>query len=139
MQSHPTAGTLVFVNEAFSIKVFYEPHSYMIYVKVTRLDTGEGYNLHEILHAIAPEEESRSQCSGADDNKMEQCLGQLGELCQKHLEGIIAMDATTLKSVKISATEVRRKYTLEAEFGAIKHSANVAWERKDGQGHIGCT
>ncbi len=130
-QAHPAEGTIVFTNEALFITLFREYLSYMIYVKVTRRDTGEEYLLHEIIHAIVPEEESRSQCSGTDDNKMEQCLSQLGELCQRHLHGLFAMDAETLNMISNSARKEHQKYTLEAEYGAFKDRANAAWEKKE--------
>ena len=41
------------------------------------------------------------------------------------------MDEASFEKVASSAKEMRRRYTLEAQYGAIKDRANLAWERKD--------
>jgi hypothetical protein len=114
-----------------AVKVFREPGSYMIYVEFRRNDTGEEYLLHEILHALAPEHEPQSQCSGADEQKADRCLKQLSQLCERHLQDFLAMDESAVAKVASSANSMRTQYTLDAQYGAIKDRANEAWERKD--------
>lgn len=124
-------GVVTFSSDCLAVRVFREPGSYMIYVEVQRNDTREAYLLHEILHALAPEHESQSQCSGADKKKAKRCLKQLSQLCEQHLQDVLAMDESTLAKVASSARSFRTKCTLDAQYGATKDRANEAWERKD--------
>ena len=124
-------GIVVFANAFLMVKVFREPGSYMIYVEFRRNDTGEEYLLHEILHALAPEYEAQSQCSGTDEQQSHQCLRQLSLLCERQLHDFLAMDESTLAKVAASARLMRAQYTLSAQYSAIKDRANEAWERKD--------
>ena len=103
----------------------------MIYVEFRRNDTGEEYLLHEILHALAPEYEPQSQCSGADEQKANHCLKQLSKLCEVQLQDFLALDDSTVARVASSAKSMRMQYTLDAQYGAIKDRANAAWERKE--------
>ncbi len=125
------SGVVTFASDRLAVKVFCEPGSYMIYVEFRRNDTGEEYLLHEILHALAPEHEPQSQCSGAEIQKANRCLKQLSQLCERQLQEFFAMDESTLAKVASSAKSMRTQYTLEAQYGAIKDRANEAWERKD--------
>lgn len=122
---------VVFTNGQITLRIFCERGSCMTYVEVCRKDTGEEYLLHEILHALAPDETLSPQCSVADSTKAEKCLSQLSHLCSCYLQGIIAMDEATFAAVRKTATEMRRQYTLEAQYGAIKLRANLAWEHHD--------
>lgn len=124
-------GVVIFANESFEFRVFREPGSYMIYVEIRRNDTGEEYLLHEILNALAPDDEPNAQCSGADEAKTSCCLSQLSQLCRQHLQRFLAMDKATLEKVALSAKLMRTRYTLDAQYGAVKDRANQAWEQKD--------
>ena len=124
-------GAVVFTNSLLSIRVFRERGSHMTYVEVRREETGESYVLHEIVAALAPDETLSPQCSSADSTKMAHCLAQLSQLCQRHLQGILAMDVATFKKVAESASANRKRRTLEAQYGPTKDLANLAWERKD--------
>jgi hypothetical protein len=124
-------GVVTFASDRLAVKVFREPGSYMIYVEFRRNDTGEEYLLHEILHALAPEYEPQSKCSGADEQKASHCLKQLSQLCEVQLRDFLALDDSTLAKVASSAKLTRTQYTLDAQYGAIKDRANEAWERKD--------
>ena len=125
------SGVVTFTSDCLTMRVFREPGSYMVYVEFRRNDTGEEYLLHEILHALAPEHEPESQCSGADEQKVKRCLRQLSQLCEQHLQGFLAMDESTVAKVASSARSTRTQHTLDAQYGAIKDRANEAWERKD--------
>lgn len=125
------SGVVTFGSDCFTVKVFRDPGSRMIYVEFQRNDTGEEYLLHEILHALAPEDEPKGQCSGANEAKANRCLSQLSQLCQQHVQDFLAMDEATLEHVALSAKSMRTQYTLNAQYGAIKDRANEAWERKD--------
>lgn len=124
-------GVVTFASDRLAVKVSREPGSYMIYVEFRRNDSGEEYLLHEILHALAPEYEPQSQCSGADEQKASHCLQQLSQLCEVQLQDFLALDDSTLAKVASSAKSMRIQYTLDAQYGAIKDRANEAWERKD--------
>ena len=124
-------GVVTFAGDRWAVKVFREPGSYMIYVEFRRNDTGEEYLLHEILHALAPEYEPQSQCSGADEQKANHCLKQLSKLCEVQLQDFLALDDSTVARVASSAKSMRMQYTLDAQYGAIKDRANAAWERKE--------
>jgi hypothetical protein len=122
---------VTFASDCLALRVFREPGSCMIYVEFRRHDTGEEYLLHEILHALAPEFESKAQCSGADEQKSNRCLKQLSQLCEHQLQDFLAMDESTLTKVALSAKLMRSQYTLDAQYGAIKDRAKEAWDRKD--------
>jgi hypothetical protein len=124
-------GAVTFASDRLAVKVFREPGSYMIYVEFRCNDTGEEYLLHEILHAVAPEYEPQSQCSGAHEQETSQCLKQLSQLCEVQLRGFLALDDSTLAKIASSAKSMRMQYTLDAQYGAIRDRANEAWERKD--------
>jgi hypothetical protein len=122
---------VVFANDDFEFRLFREPGSYMIYCEVRCKDTGEDYLLHELLRSLAPGEELNAQCSGADEQKMKRCLKQLGQLCERHLQSFLSMDESTHKRVATSVESTRARYTLHAQYGAVKDLANQAWDRKD--------
>lgn len=124
-------GAVEFRNNALAVRVVREPGSYTVSVEVHWDDTGEYYLLHEILRALAPDEVITSECSGFDIGKMKRGLAQLGQVCQRYLGGILALDTAILEKISDSAQAERTRYTLSAQYGAIKDQANDAWERKD--------
>ncbi len=126
-------NAVTFTSDRLTITVFRDPASYMIYVELRRNGTGEKYLLHEIVRALAPDEASRCQCSGADEQKTRRCLNQLAQLCERHLQKFLDMDERTLEKVASTAKTMREQYTLEAQYGAIKDRANQAWDAKDWQ------
>jgi|GEM_PF-5568849 len=126
-------NAITFTNDSFTITVFRESGSYMIYAEFSRNGTGEKFLLHEIVHALAPDEASQCQCSCADEQKTSRCLNQLAQLCERHLQKFLDMDEPTLEKVASTAKSMREQYTLEAQYGAIKDRANQAWDAKDWQ------
>ena len=133
MNSDVENHVVTFTNDSFTITVFRDPGSYIIYAEFRRKDTGEKFLLHEILRALASDEESQCQCSGADEQKTSRCLNQLAQLCERHLQKFLDMDESTLEKVASTAKSMREQYTLEAQYGAIKDRANQAWDTKDWQ------
>lgn len=125
------AGSVAYEKHPLSLRVFREPNSYMIYVEIDRADTGEMYVLHEILHALAPDEVRHAQCGGSDKNSTRRCLDQLGRICRTYLGGILTMDVPTLAAIAESANQLRRKSTLEYQYGPARSRANRAWDCKD--------
>jgi hypothetical protein len=113
------------------ITISWNSYAYEIDVDFRREDNRETYSLYEVVMALAPSEEWQIRCSGADSAKMQRCLDQLSLLCRRHLQSVLAMDEATFKKIAESANENRRQYTLKAQYGAIKDSANLAWEKKD--------
>lgn len=126
-----TEGSIVFLNDSVAVKVFREPRSFMVYVELLFRQVNQSYLLHEVLHVLAPQDEAQSQCSGASEEKLTSCMTQLGDLCQRHLRQVFANDPAMLEMIAQSAAEVRKRYTLEAQYGAIKDRANLAWDRKE--------
>jgi hypothetical protein len=120
-----------FANDDLILEVFREPRSFMIYVQLCYLSTGEVFVLHEILKALVPEKKLTAQCNGMDSVGMLNCLNRLSQICRQNLHHVFVGDKSTLQNVALSARKDRRTFTLECQYGPIRDRANLAWDQKD--------
>ena len=120
-----------FSNSKIRLLVFREPRSYMIYVQLTSVMTGETVVLDEILNALYPDKELTSQCCGNDLESTKACLSQLSQVCKENLFEIFDGNTGVFDKAALSALVGRHKYTLECQFGPKLRKANSAWEIGD--------
>lgn len=111
--------------------ITWEPYSYEIDIEFRYGHSGDAFGLYEVVMALAPTAKGMVNCGGADSDTMARCLDQLSQLCQMHLQRVLAQDKATWERVGKTVEKMRQQYTLEAEYGAVKDRANLAWEQKD--------
>ena len=122
---------LVFESPVVFVNVYHGRSSYQVGLEIGRLEAGDKYSLHELLAAVAPSEVERARCQTSDPEVLERCLASIAAIVARTCGSLLAGDADAFEDLRVAVAPRRKAVTLEAQFGAVVHRADQAWEAKD--------
>ena len=122
---------VLFESRSVFVNVYHGHSSYHVGLEIGRLDGGDTYSLHELLSVVAPSEVEKARCQTTDPEVLKRCLSSIADVLERTCVSLLKGDAGAFEDLRVAVAPQRKAVTLEAQFGAIVHREDQAWEAKD--------
>jgi hypothetical protein len=129
--SRREATCVRFENDDVFVNVYHGRSSHHVGLELGLLQDSEAYSLHELLAALAPAHIEYGRCQTADSAVLARCLRSIAETIEQTCDALLVGDANAFEKLSSVVSPLRHAATLQAQFGAIIHRADRAWESKD--------
>ena len=128
------AGTLVrFESSHVFVNIYHGRSSYVVGLEVGLLPDGKTYSLYEVLHAFAQAELGRASYQATAVVELEACLAKVARTLEVHCRFLLEGGAEAFERLDRDASVLRRKATMDAQFGAVRSRGDEAWDAKHWQ------
>jgi hypothetical protein len=126
-----TATFVRFENNVVFINIYHGRSSYQVGLEIGRIGFSELYSFYEVLNCVAPDETDRARCQALTYDVLERCLTDIASILTQQCQNLLLGDDKAFQALRLTAFDLRKKATLQAQFGGKIDRADKAWEAKE--------
>jgi len=120
-----------FENDVVFINVYHGRSSYQVGLEIGRIGLSELYSFYEVLSFVAPDEIEKARFQALTYDVLEQCLSKIAATVDQQCRNLLSGDDDDFQALRLTALNLRKKTTLQAQFGGKINGADKAWEAKE--------
>ena len=125
-----TATFVRFENNAIFINIYHGRSSYLVGLEIGRIGFSELYSFYEVLNCVAPDETEKARCQALTYDVLERCLTEIASTLAVNCRNLLLGDDNAFQALRLTALDLRKETTLQAQFGGKIDQADKAWEDK---------